>query len=1064
MQNPFRRNIILFVCCLLGGILLPFLSLQLNPSPRSQSLQVSYRYPQAGPEVVEQEVSARLESAFATMRGLEHIKSISDIGAGRIHLTFNRKADIEKKRLEIAMLIRQIYPYLSKEVSYPEIRYQSEFEEYKSLLVYTLASDWPAQDLTQLVNERIITPLVTIPGLHDIELVGIRSEEFRIILNERLQVSLGLTTDDIQAAIRQQSNRQELGLVRFSIYGKDQMLAVRFGAAPAQTLPEQYLASIPLARRGERTIYLSDLAVIQKTIVQPSSYFRINGQPAATLIVYADQKTNHIRLAKEVRSKIVNLQTDLGEAVRLDLVRDETEFLSKELQKIAWRTSATFILLLLFIALVRPNARYLLLIWSALGANLLLSVLFYYGLGLELHLYSIAGWTLSIGIVLDNLIVMADHIRYNGNQRIFPAILAATLSTIGALSVIFFIEAENRESLTDFSGIFMVNLLVSLLVALLFLPALYRTLLSNRKATRSAIRRKRRVVRFTKVYEKFIRFSSRIRGLYWLAVLLAFGLPLFLLPDKWEAEHSWARAYNCTLGSEFYQTKLRPNIDRYLGGTLRLFHQKKDEFYFKQEKQEKTKLFVRAKMPFGGTTQQLNEVIQAIEAHLAQYKEIDKYQTRISGPDESFIEITFEAPYENGAFPYQLKSRLESLAIETGSADFSVYGVGMGFNNEVRGSMLSVQIQLLGYNYEALWRLAHSARERFLQHLRIQKAFVNAEPSYFEPREEFFRIELPPIANLQRMGMNPSRIGKLLRDAAPEKGTATFINWEGSRYPVNLYGADEQQNQLWDLRNRPHLIDSNLLYKHDQYLELQREKGQQKIVRLDQEYQLILAYDFIGNQRLGKKVLEQKLDSLSHQFPLGYTIRELGRNRFWNSSSGQSQLVEITLAALLVIFLINATLLNSVRQALIPLLLIPPAFIGTFLCVIFFDFRFDQGGFASFLLVAGLSVNAALFVINDYNHYRRSALHLSDLGCFLKAFNIKIIPILLTLLSTILGLLPFLIFDAHQPFWYSLAICTISGLIFSTLALYIIFPVFLLRNKSRSGRYIRFFGPKAGNT
>lgn len=1060
MKHTFRRNIVLLVCCLLGALLVPYLSIQLNPSPRTQRLSVSYSYPDASPEVIEQEVTSRLESAFATLRGLVEIKSTSDAGNGQITLNFDRKADIEKIRMEIAMLIRQIYPRLNEHVSYPQITYQSEFEEYNTLLIYTLSSDWPANRLEQLVDEQIAPSLSRETGVRQIELTGLRTQEYRIIINEQLRSALGLTTAQIQQAIRQHLSQQELGLAGFQLEGQKERLSVRYGARVNTRSPESDLGQIPLARQGGRTILLSDVAVVKKNLAKARGYFRINGQTAVTLHISADQKTNQVRLAQKVKEKMAVLQTGLAGSVRFDLVRDETAFLSDELQKIGLRVGATFLLLLLFMIVVRPHRRYLLLVWGSLAASLLISVLFYYGLGLELHLYSIAGWTLSLGIVLDNLLVMADHIRHHGNQRIFPAVFSATLTTIGALSVIFFIEEQYRETLSDFSWIFMINLLVSLLVALIFVPGLYHGLFHGEQERRFSIRRKKRVLWFTRGFRKYILFSTRFRGAFFFILILSFGLPLFLLPDKWDEERLAARWFNQTFGSDLYRQKIRPPADKYLGGAFRLFHQKKDQFYFQQQRQEKTKLYLQAKMPFGGTTEQLNEIIQTIEAYLSQYPEIDKYESRVTAPDQSSISITFKEEFEKGVFPYTLKSRLESLAVATGSADFSVYGVGLGFNNEVRGSRLSMQIQLLGYNYEELWRLAFEARERFLQHMRIQKAFINAEPSYFEPKEEYYQIRLPKMTELQQGRLSPALIGELLRESKVEKGIAGYLQLDNESYPIALYAADERQDQLWNIRNRPFVLDSNQIYRHAHYLDLSREKGQQKIVRLNQQYQLILSYEFIGNNRLGQKVMEQKLDTLARQLPMGYRIQKLGYGRFWSSKKGQDRLLQILLAALLSIFMINAVLFNSLRQAFIPLLLIPPAYIGVFLCVSFFDFRFDQGGFASFLLVAGLSVNAALFIINDYNNYRQKKPRLSHLDCFLKAFNAKIIPIILTALSTIIGLLPFILFDTGQTFWYSLAICTIGGLTFSTLAVYLFFPLFFLRKRESPLPPFRSFSSK----
>ncbi len=124
--------------------------------------------------------------------------------------------------------------------------------------------------------------------------------------------------------------------------------------------------------------------------------------------------------------------------------------------------------------------------------------------------------------------------------------------------------------------------------------------------------------------------------------------------------------------------------------------------------------------------------------------------------------------------------------------------------------------------------------------------------------------------------------------------------------------------------------------------------------------------------------------------------------------------------------------------------MIPVSFMGVFLVVQFFHFDFDEGGFASFILLSGIVVNWALFILNDYNNFRNKARFRERPGlCYIRSFNYKIVPILLSATSSLLGFVPVLVNGRNEPFWYSLAICTIGGLLFSVLATIFVMPVFL---------------------
>jgi len=134
---------------------------------------------------------------------------------------------------------------------------------------------------------------------------------------------------------------------------------------------------------------------------------------------------------------------------------------------------------------------------------------------------------------------------------------------------------------------------------------------------------------------------------------------------------------------------------------------------------------------------------------------------------------------------------------------------------------------------------------------------------------------------------------------------------------------------------------------------------------------------------------------------------------------------------------------ESLIQPLVVLAMIPISFIGVFLTFYFFNIAFGQGGYASFLLLSGLTVNSALYIFNDLNNVRRNAPLMKPLPQYIRAFKQKVVPVVLTIFSTVLGLVPFLYGGKKETFWFSLSIGTIGGLLFSMLALFIFLPLFI---------------------
>ena len=128
--------------------------------------------------------------------------------------------------------------------------------------------------------------------------------------------------------------------------------------------------------------------------------------------------------------------------------------------------------------------------------------------------------------------------------------------------------------------------------------------------------------------------------------------------------------------------------------------------------------------------------------------------------------------------------------------------------------------------------------------------------------------------------------------------------------------------------------------------------------------------------------------------------------------------------------------------------MIPISYIGVFLTFYLFNLNFDQGGFASFVLLCGITVNASIYIMNEFNKVRRRFPRLSPVRAYTKAWNTKIIPIFLTVVSTMLGFIPFLIGTSREAFWFPLAAGTIGGLLMSLVGIFFYLPIFTLA-KSR---------------
>lgn len=1031
--TSFSILIIFILLMIVGVSVLPLLNVQLTPSRSLPGLAVSYRWPDASARVIEQEVTSKLEGLFSGVKGINEVSSVSEKGYGRISLSFKKTVNLDAARYEVASLIRQIYSTLPEQVSFPELSMSSSGENSSPILTYTLNASASPFFIQKYAEDHLVPKLSIIPGVNGVKVYGSTPYEWEVRFNSGQIQDLGIRSGDIVQSISDYFRKDFLGQGTVSAFNIETITGIYLSNNLADSIPWR---SIPVKEVKNRMVLLGDIAKITYKEQQASSYFRINGLNTINMIIYPEDKVNNLSLAKEVKAQVELLKANLPSGYSLILASDSVEYLEKELNKIWERTIFSMLILLTFVLLISRQLKYLFLIFISIVANLVIACIFYYLLKIEIHLYTLAGITISFGMVIDNSIIMIDHFRHQGNRKAFLAILAATLSTIGALCVIFFLKDEQKINLIEFAQVIIVNLTVSMGIALILIPALMEKVKLRKKVNRGFFRRKRRALRITRFYERVIRFSKRYRWAYIVLFILGFGIPIQWLPQKIEAEGVWAERYNKTLGDPWVTENVRPIAEKVLGGSLRLFSEYVFENSFYSEP-TRTTLYARGTMPEGCTVQQLNDAMVLMENFLSKFDEIDLFQTSITAYNNSSITIHFKPEYEFGSFPYFLKEEITSKAISLGGMDWDVYGVGRGFSNSLNTGYKNSRIILEGYNYDQLYSYANQLKEKLQKNERVKEVEISGSTGWNTKTLYEYNIDF----NKQGLGLNDVEIGQFysfLKDKV-YKANLSPVYASNELQPVSLVSDSYGVFNVWDLNNRPVSIGEKQL-KLSSLGKVSKQKSGNDIYKTNQQYQLVVAYDFIGPEPLSKLVREQQEKELSQILPLGYSVRQYEWGG-WDKKDKKQYL--LILLVIVIIYFICAILLESLVQPFAIIFMIPISFIGVFLTFYLFDFNFDQGGFASFILLCGIVVNAGLYIINDYNNFCRVKGVRDNLRVYLKAFNHKIIPIFLTIISTVLGLVPFVWSGQNEVFWFAFAAGAMGGLIFSVTAILFYLPLFV---------------------
>jgi multidrug efflux pump subunit AcrB len=1049
---------------IVGAAMIPLLSLQLNPTRYLPSLTISWTWPEAPVRVVEQEVTTTLEGVLTTVSGINKISSSTYNEGGRITVSFDRNVDLRAKRFEVASLMREARSRLPERVSWPVISMNMPSNTGGSTILSFQVNGNASSSYIYNIAEEVIKPeIAVIEGVYSVDIYGATPQEWELTYDQQKLSSIGLSSGAISTAIRNYLLEIELGgAAEEQDNGPEKRTYITLDGNQGGPFKWE---NIPVAKVSGRIIHLDDVAVVKLRDQQPRSYYRINGLNTVNINVSAGRNVNNLKVADEVKSVIEKIKKELPEGYSIRTSNDNTIYLREEISKNIFRAVLSVILLLLFVLAISRELKYLLIIAISLIANILIAFIFYYIFSLEIHLYSLAGITVSFGIIINNTIVMTDHIRFQKNRKVGISLLAATLTTIGALIVIFFLDEASKVTLSDFAAVVIINLSVSLAVALFFIPSLIEKIKLPPKFNASIIRRKRKVAGFSGIYLRSIGYIIKYRKALIILAILGFGLPVFFLPDSLPKDTSkritddsrtgFQKFYNKVLGNSKYVQDIKPVVNKALGGTFRLFSEKakNSRFYYYGSSDEtpRTRLTVNIGLSEEGLTiEDINETCIGLENMLAAYNEIDMFTTSIRSPEEATISVTFKPEHDFTIFPYVLKIRIEDYMNSIGSYHAGVYGVGKGFSNQVYTDYIrtSYSVIMKGYNYDELYGYAEDLRERLIQSGkgRIKEVYLLGTGT-----GNFMGGMVKKVWR-NRLGMDKYFLAENGSDVAfaysearkYSRGTSSMqsVYVNGVSAPVNIKSLQAETYDLWSLDNAPLRTLSGENIKLKDFTSVTREISDNTISREDQQYVINVGFDFIGNYELGRLILDRNIDETSAMLPLGYTAQSGTWSYSWDHKKTNYYLIFLVIA---IIYFICAILLESFRQPFVVISLIPFSFIGVFLTFHLFNIPVDEGVFAAMILLCGIVVNATLYILNDYNSLRRRKPLLPERAAYVKAFNGKIVPILLTKLSTIIGLVPFLLTGKDERFWFALAAGTIGGLVFSLIGLFVYQPMMLRR-------------------
>lgn len=992
MRHSFSVILTMCILMLIGMALIPRLDISNKPRPRQgKTLYVTYSWEGASAKVIEQNVTSRIEGLCASVGGVKNVSSNSYFGSGNVSVELKKQASVSAVKFEIASLIRQVYGKLPKGVSYPTVSggevvtSQMEKSQVRQILSYTIHAQKSDREIHQLVEAELKPRMEKIEGVHHVDVLGGTWQYLEISYDAKTLSLYGITAYDIEEAVRVFMGKNDIvgDVMQTDRQGTESRISV--------FLAEQGLSleTIPVKNIDGKIVYLNNLARCEVKDHLPQNYYRINGQATIYLNVFADGDVNIRSVAGRVKA-LFDADGHLKEKnlrcadFHFSQVQDVAEDEYADFHTLIVRSGLSLLILLLFVYFSRRSIRYFAIVTTSLTANILMAVICYCVFDIRLHPFSMAGITVSFGLIIDSTIVMVDHYSYHKNYQAFHGILGAMLTTIGSLIIIFWLPEALKKDLYDFSWMIIINLGIAILVSAFFAPALVSRL--NYQC----------------------RQHGRVRN--------------------YKLIHSWNSFYQTYLGIAQHRIWRWPMLVAFTGlfaWALYLFVDTINSGGY-EPKKEAPRLHIRGQMPVGGSVQELNEKVKAIEAFLSKYAEIKRFDADVSQWGGASITVQFKPEYEHTSFPYLLENKVIGKLITIGGADWSTYGVSpRGFSNSLNLQYRANSFEIVGYDYDRLYRFAEDICRVMGKNARVQDLCIQT-PGYENQEEELYMdYDYEMLANDSVL---IGDVHNALRSILTESSMGYCAN-DLVKKDIVLHSDNMDNFDLWQLENSFVKVDGRDIRVSD-LMTIGHREAKNCIPRQNQEYVLRVAFNVLGSYGYVYKYIRNVIDSFNAKFPVGFRCVE--ENYSWHEDEAtQYWLIGLVV---LIIFFVCSILFESLYQALVIILLIPFSMIGMFLTYHFGGVRFGSGGFAAMVMLCGLTVNAGIYLMNEYNGNGRR---------FVKAYNHKIIPIFLTVLSTVCGLFPFLLDGPQEEFWFSFAAGSISGLLFSLVALVFIFPMMM---------------------
>jgi multidrug efflux pump len=950
-----------------AGSVFQGLGISRNPDVDFPVVNVSVTYEGASPEVMESDVVDYIEDAVTTVEGVKQISSTSRQGSASITVEFELSRNIDAALQDVQTKVAQAARRLPREMDPPIITKNNP--EDQPIMWMALAGRRPPTFLADYVRNVLRPAFQTIPGVGEVMLGGYRERTIRVWYDATRMEALGLTVQDVKAAIQ----REHLEMPAGRIESAEREMNVR---AEGEAIDIEGFRNLVVTYKSGAPVRLKDVAVVEDGLEDRRRIARSMGEPSVGIGIKKLRGANAVQVGRDVKARADELRAQLPEGVSLNTTFDSTDFIEDAIHEILFTlvlaAGLTGLVCWLFLGSWSSTVNVLL----AIPTSILGTFIVMYFFDFTLNTYTVLGLTLTVGIVVDDAIMVLENIYRHreqgegkvkaasvGAREITFAAAAATLAIIAIFLPVAFMKGIIGKFFFQFGVTISVAVLISLLEALTLAPMRLSRMLEL--GVRSNRLERAVSLGFARLSARYQRLLVPALHHRWRVMLGAFAL--FVL----------------SLGI----VKLLPR-----------------EFV---PAQDMSMMMVRFYTPVGSSMDATDRVFRQIEDYLRSRGEVERYFGFVGGfgggqVNQGLAFVTLRSP---GARPVDPKtghrlSQQEFMAVARQELN-SIPGARVvlqdpsqqGFSAS-RGGGYPVEVAIRGPDWDTL----ASASKQIESRMMASGLVVDVDSDYEVGMPE---VQVFPDRNrCADLGISMAEIGETVNSAIGGERVGKFKD-KGRRYDIRVRLLAPQRQRPQDIARLLVRTRSGGLVRLGEVVRIEQRPTLQTITRKDRE-RAISIFANVAPGASQADAIERSMAIARQVLPDGYRAVPSGTSQAFAESF--ASLGFAFALGILVAYMVLATQFNAFSHPFTVLLALPFSVSGALLMLWAAGQSLNVYSVLGVILLMGIAKKNSILLVDFTNQIREQGVERHE--AVLRACPIRLRPILMTSTATIAGALP----------------------------------------------------------